>query len=237
MKDSFNRDVEATSGYLYTNENRLSARLSNSRISDAIHKHLDCRGKRILDIGCGDGTYTEEFITRGASFVLGIDPVENAISRANEKYSQHANMRFECVDAGALPAEERFDIVVLRGVLHHMDDMKEGIRIACALGREIAVMEPNGYNPVLKVIEKTSTYHIEHKEQSFFPSTLRKEFRKNGGTMLHGNYVGLVPFFCPDRFARLLKLVEPFVEALPLVKQISCGQYIMHVSTEKYVKI
>ena len=34
------------------------------------------------------------------------------------------------------------------------------------------VIEPNGYNPVLKVLEKVSRYHIEHEERSFFPATL-----------------------------------------------------------------
>jgi hypothetical protein len=128
-----------------------------------------------------------------------------------------------------LPDAPQHDIAVLRGVLHHLPKLEEGIRIACRLARRIVVMEPNGYNPVLKIIEKTSRYHIEHQEQSFPPVRLRRLFREQGGRVVKQEYVGLVPFFCPDAAARLLKIMEPFVERTPLLRQVACGQYMFCV--------
>jgi hypothetical protein len=36
----------------------------------------------------------------------------------------------------------------------------------------------------------------------------------------------LVPFFCPDRLAFLLRSIGPFVEHAPFLRDIACGQSI-----------
>ncbi|MEZ4901482.1 MAG: hypothetical protein R2822_06830 [Spirosomataceae bacterium] len=59
-------------------------------------------------------------------------------------------------------------------------------------------MEPNGNNPILKLIEKTSKYHIEHEEQSFIEFSLKKWIKNAGGKVTNWSYVGYVPFFFPD---------------------------------------
>jgi ubiquinone/menaquinone biosynthesis C-methylase UbiE len=229
-QNAFDNDIGQLDGYAYTQLNCLSAAMANARMSKALHRHLDCKGKTLIDIGCGDGAYTYEFVAKGAASILGIDPVASAVESAAEKYKNIPNLKFNCHDISTMPLPERkYDIAVLRGVLHHMHNMKDGIRAACRMGKEVVVVEPNGYNLVLKIIEKTSAYHIAHKEQSFLPGTLREQFRENGGVLIHGNYVGLVPCFCPNALAKFLKVLEPLVEAIPVVKQIACGQYIMHV--------
>jgi 2-polyprenyl-3-methyl-5-hydroxy-6-metoxy-1,4-benzoquinol methylase len=225
--DAFSADVGRFGSYAYT-KGTLSGDLSNARISKSILGLTDFRGKTVIDIGCGDGTYSRELAQAGAASVLAIDPVQNAIEQAKAKYADMPNLYFDCVDLYAMEPkpEPAYDIAVLRGVLHHLPDLEGGIRIACALARHIVVMEPNGYNPVLKVIEKTSRYHIEHREQSFPPARLRRLFRRYGAPVTRQEYVGLVPFFCPDKFARILKRIEPMMEALPALRAIACGQYM-----------
>lgn len=230
---AFNKDVIEYGGYAYSND-RMSGRMSNARISKSILAMDSFAGKKVLDIGCGDGTYSYELAQSGASLVVAIDPVENAIVNAAEKYKSVANLRFECADLFKMDeAHQIYDIAVIRGVLHHLPDLEKGIEIACKLAKKILIMEPNGYNPIVKIIEKTSRYHIEHQEQSFTPARLRSIFRKNNGKIVFDEFVGLVPFFCPDSFAKILKFFEKHVEAIPVIKQISCGQYMFAVEIER----
>ncbi len=91
----------------------------------------------------------------------------------------------------------RFEIAVARGILHHLYDLPKAVRALSLVADEIIVVEPNGYNPILKMIEKISNYHIEHEEKSYFPFSLRHEFERNGGKSPRGSYRGLVPFFAP----------------------------------------
>ena len=80
----FDDDVRRTGSYAYTAE-KLSSTYANSRISECIAASYPFSGKRVLDLGCGDGTYTLEFPSLGAKEVLGIDPAEVAVEAANRK--------------------------------------------------------------------------------------------------------------------------------------------------------
>ena len=58
----FNQDAKVGRGYVYTSADRLSARLSAERLTLAVREMIDLKGKRVIDIGCGDGTYTIELL-------------------------------------------------------------------------------------------------------------------------------------------------------------------------------
>lgn len=232
LHKAFIQDVEKNGGYAYTAD-RLSSRMSNARISKSILAMEDLRGKTIIDIGCGDGTYSIELASQGAKSVLAVDVVKNAIEMAAKKYQDVENLSFKAVDFYKMELpQEPYDVAVLRGVLHHLPDLEKGIEIACKLAKKIIVMEPNGYNPVLKIIEKTSRYHIEHHEQSFAPQRLRSLFSRNNGEVVFEEFVGLVPFFCPDNLAKILKFLEPWFEKMPLLKKICCGQFMFLVAVK-----
>ena len=228
----FSQDVSKFGSYAYT-VNTLSGCMSNARISKSILAMDIFAGKKIIDIGCGDGTYSYELAQQKPALVVAIDPVENAVKTAAEKYKEVKNLRFECADLYQMKIpQEPYDIAILRGVLHHLPDLEKGIKIACKLAKKILVMEPNGYNPVLKIIEKTSRYHIEHGEQSFTPASLRRIFEKYDGTIVFDEFVGLVPFFCPDKAANFLKFFEKTVESIPFARAIACAQYIFSVKVD-----
>lgn len=223
----FSDDVISSGSYAYTT-GRLSPKLANQRISQAFEELYPCKGKRILDMGCGDGTYTLELARAGAT-VLGIDPAESAVEAARKK--AHAagvdNVRFETGDIYALNIKEHFDCTVLRGVLHHLPDPGLAIKQLAHLSDHMLLMEPNGTNPIVKLIEKFSRYHIEHEEQSFLLSTIEGWFATAGLRMQQVRYVNLVPMFSPDWLARLCKAFEPLVESIPLARNLCCGQYII----------
>ena len=79
----------------------------------------------------------------------------------------------------------------------------------------------------MKLIEKLSKYHREHGEKSYPPSRLDRWVRRLGGKVIHREWACLVPFFCPDWFARGIKAIEPIVESIPVVNRLGCGPYVM----------
>ncbi len=225
--EPFDADVAANSGYLYTTNAGLSSRLSNARLTEAALSMADFAGKRLIDIGCGDGTYTLELLERGRlASAVGIDPARAAIASATERAGNRP-ATFHVHRADALPFESNsFDIAQLRGVLHHMDHPVDALREALRVARQLIVIEPNGYNPVLKVLEKASPYHRAHRERSYAPALLDRWVSQLGGRITRRTFAGLVPFFCPDWAARGLKSLEPGVEQVPGMRALSCAVYV-----------
>ena len=232
--EPFNQDVTTNGGYLYTTNSRFSSYIANLRQTQAILDISNFHGKRVIDIGCGDGTYTIELFDEGhPAAVTGVDPADEAIKAAQEKVGGR-KVTFETESAYNLPYQaDSFDIAHLRGVLHHLDKPIEALREALRVAPVVVVLEPNGYNPVLKLIEKLSRYHIEHGEKSYAPYSLNHWVSGPiGGKISVGKWIGLVPYFCPDWMAHSLKVVEPLLERLPLLNAIGCGNYVF-VATRK----
>jgi 2-polyprenyl-3-methyl-5-hydroxy-6-metoxy-1,4-benzoquinol methylase len=228
--ERFNRDVARNAGYLYSATDKLSCVLANRRISDAVHALEDLRGKRVIDIGCGDGTYTLELAAAGAAEVLGVDAASEAVERARENAEGVPGVQFEVVDIYDLAStDRRFDVAVVRGILHHLYEVERAIDQISRVARVILVLEPNGYNPVLKILEKVSPYHVAHEEKSYAPRNLDRWFEARGGRVTESEFIGLVPMFCPDPVARVLKRLEPLVERAPGLRAIGCGQYLQRI--------
>jgi SAM-dependent methyltransferase len=229
----FDGDAQHNGGYRYTTNAPLSSRLANGRMSDLTHQMADFRGQSVLDIGCGDGTYTLELFDRARPSLLhGLDPAAGAIEVATIKAGKRP-IRFQVGSAYALPyADGAFDWACFRGVLHHLDRPQDALGEALRVARRLLVIEPNGYNPVLKLLERFSPYHVAHDEQSFMALTLRRWVRRHGGIVRRGTFGGLVPCFCPDWLARLTKTAEPLVERTPLVSALCCAVYVFVAERE-----
>src|SRR5215472_2145083 len=77
------------------------------------------RGKRVLDLGCGDGRFALG-VAQHASVVEGLDPDAAAIAaaRRNARKSGVRNVRFSVGAAQQLPfPDEAFDVVILSWTL------------------------------------------------------------------------------------------------------------------------
>lgn len=228
----FDKDVQQTGSYAYTAE-RLSASIANARFSECIANAYEFKNKTVLDLGCGDGTYTLEYAKLGVAKVVGVDPAVAAIEVANAKAKKNSidtTVKFEVGNIYALEdylADNKFDCIVLRGVLHHLPDPERAIAGLAAFKGTIIVVEPNGNNPVLKLLEKYSRYHVEHEERSFSPTLIHTWFTAAGFTIKSSKVFNLVPMFCPDWMAKLLRVVGPLVERIPLLRDIACGQSLI----------
>ena len=95
----FNKDVEDNQGYRYTRTDRLSCRLANQRLSRVVADMMSLENKRVIDVGCGDGTYTIEFLARNPAYVLGVDAAETAIDSAMKESAGANNIEFRVMSA------------------------------------------------------------------------------------------------------------------------------------------
>jgi ubiquinone/menaquinone biosynthesis C-methylase UbiE len=222
----FDSDAAEHDGYIYTTNDRLSTRLALASWVTTITGMTTMKGRTLLDLGCGDGYFTRLYYdTEAPASIVGIDPAANAIDAATAR-SGDRRIQFSVGDGHSLPFESKsFDIVLIQGVLHHDDDPADVVREACRLGHEVIILEPNGYNPVLKAIEKLSPYHRRHREKSYAPAAIDRWLESAGGRVVRRRYSNLVPVFAPDLLARVCDAVEPIVEAIPGVRRVCCGNY------------
>jgi SAM-dependent methyltransferase len=90
----------------------------------ALHRLGDATGKRVLDLGCGDGEFTPLLTSHGAR-VIGLDISTDllAIARTRIELDGYANqVRPLCGSAHVIPLHsDSVDIVFGMAVLHHLD--------------------------------------------------------------------------------------------------------------------
>ncbi len=128
-----NSDLKAhyEEGHVYTSDGEEE--------EDQIVACANWTGKRVLEIGCGEGKLSERIYGLGAS-VLGID-------YANKAEFVEPDLEFGCCDY--TDVKGTFDIVVMKGVLEHMDDPLDTLRfIKETFGaKQIVTSSPNFLNP------------------------------------------------------------------------------------------
>ncbi|MGI8674706.1 MAG: class I SAM-dependent methyltransferase [Thermoleophilaceae bacterium] len=223
----FERDIAVSGRFLYTGD-RLSSRLANARISEAVLAAAVFDGARVIDIGCGDGTYSIELAALARpALVHGVDPAVGAIEVARARAGGGGTVSFEVGSAYALPhAVDAFDVAVLRGVLHHVDRPLDALSEALRVAPTAVAVEPNGLNPGLKVLERWSRYHVEHGERSDPRRRLDGWVAALGASVVRRQWVGFVPMFSPDWYAHAAKRLEPVLERTPLLRAMACAQYV-----------
>lgn len=95
-------------------------------IADQVESCLSDRGARILDIGCATGGLLSVFKRRGFARILGADP-SPACSKAARRL-HGVEMRAATL-AQLAGWDERFDVILLVGVLEHLREVQAAVRI------------------------------------------------------------------------------------------------------------
>ncbi len=103
---------------------------------EAQYRYFIPEGKRVLEIGCGTGDLLNAV---NPSFGMGIDISKEMIKIAQRKYP---HLRFESCDIQHLNIKEKFDYVILSGVLGEVEDIQlflEALRQFCSLDTRIVI--------------------------------------------------------------------------------------------------
>ena len=78
---------------------------------------------RVLDLGCGNGSFIKGLITSGVNGIfIGTDVSDNMIKDAKSDLSQNEQVQLLVADGFNLPmsSETKFDLIHLDSVLHHL---------------------------------------------------------------------------------------------------------------------
>jgi SAM-dependent methyltransferase len=133
------------------------------------------RGKRVLDIACGEGYGAAALAKAGASSTVGIDVSPEVCDHARRKYGLDARPG----DAQAIPSSDRsIDVVVSFETIEHVDDpaafLRECARVLVPEGTLI-VSTPN--RPVYTGEGTQNPFHRIEFDEKEFVSLLRSKFR------------------------------------------------------------
>jgi len=122
----------------------LGKSISEEKVS--VLKEINWNNKKVLDVGCGTGELAYLISQKKAKYVKGIDYSPVAIELANKNYKAN-NLEYQCVDIDNIDGE--YDVILLVGVLEHIDDPVKLLRRLKGLlkkGGSLLVTCPNWSN-------------------------------------------------------------------------------------------
>jgi len=126
-------------------------------------------GERILDVGCGEGTLTEQIVARGAT-VVGIDASQDMIDAARMR-----GLDVRLLNAETLPFENEFDAVFSNAALHWVRDhdaLLDGVARALRRGgRFVAEFGGRGNIAAIEAAIKTvlARRHLPPGTRRYYP--------------------------------------------------------------------
>jgi len=164
------------------------------------------RGKKLLDVGCGDGSNGEIFIKEFGLDVCGVDIYEH------ENIKNIKNLKFKKAGIYNIPFKENsFDYVFLHDVLHHIDEQNQSykrhikglreLKRVCKNGGYIIILEANRYNPLCYPHMVLIRGH-NHFTQEYFKKVLKGVFGENI------NFRSFEAHLYPPKFLKLFKIFE-----------------------------
>lgn len=168
------------------------------------------KGKKILDVGCGDGSDANIFIREYGLKFYGIDVLENPKIKL-------LKINFKKAGINKIPhGTESFDYVFTHDVLHHINEensseepiisgLRELNRV-CKKNGLIIVVEANRFNPLFFPHMVLMKGH-NHLPQKKFKSIIQKSFENN---KIQFKFFEAHRY--PDKFLKLFKIYEYIFE-------------------------
>ena len=168
---------------------------ANELIEIPIMKDMlpDLKGKRILDLGCGNGGMSKYFIEKGAKSVLAIDLSSNMINEAKEKNNA------ENITYVVLGMEDiskivgKFDIVFSSLAFHYVKDYDKLVKDIYNLLDDNGILIYSQEHP----IATASKYHKEMKSYIFLDEKryyVVSNYNENGERKMFWNVDGVIKY-------------------------------------------
>jgi trans-aconitate methyltransferase len=166
-------------------DNYSSSRIARrNRILRSINSiHSENLGD-VLEVGCGGG-YSVDYLRGCFDSYHGIDYSSELIEHAKLKFS-NLMCRFEVANIKNFNPDKKYDMILMIGVLHHLDDLAASLEKMVELlkpGAYLVANEPQSANKIIGACRKIrkkwdKKYSDEQIEMSF--SSLTKSFQNAG---------------------------------------------------------
>lgn len=135
--DNYYRDLSKYEYHQRAGEESQFDRTRMDLIADVVEPLIERKDARILDIGCATGRLLYLLAGRGFRNVLGLDPSPGCVEAAQRLYQVDARQGH----LGALPEFGRkFDVVILVGVLEHIEALGDAMRSVRAILADGAIV-------------------------------------------------------------------------------------------------
>ena len=154
-----------------TGERFLPSITRSSTGLEHYHRYLAAaaavRGKRVLDIACGEG-YGSFMLAQAAAHVYGADIDRETVVLASRKYGGRDNLDFLAAACGSLPlGDDSVDCVVSFETIEHIHEQQEFLR-------EVKrVLAPGGM--LIASSPNRTPYNAHHDDNHFHEEELEKE--------------------------------------------------------------
>ncbi len=154
---------------------------------------------RILEVGCGAG-FAAEYLAHRYDKYVGVDHSQELVNAAEAGHGS-PSVSFVAADIRDYEAEEKFDLILMIGVLHHLSEPGEILNSLSSLLKKdgvLVVNEPQKGNPIIglaRSIRKVVDNNYSSDQVEFSAAELEKLFRdSNYSTKLIPQGVWSTPF-------------------------------------------
>ncbi len=195
-----------------------------------------CNGKNVLDYCCGLGE-TSLRLAKMGGLVHGIDISADEVRSADAYLKSNGidNAKFVVGDAENSDFEnEKFDVIVCNGVLHHLDVTKAWPELARIVKKDghIMAMEALGYNPIIQLYRKLTpklrtAWETDHILKLSELDLARKYFNKVEVKYFYLATLLAIPFIGTKLFKPVLKVTEAIDAVLTKIPGINLMSWQM----------
>jgi SAM-dependent methyltransferase len=187
--------------------------------SNRIHGYDRAAGKRVLDIGCGNGYVLRRYARHGA-IVHGIDLTETALALSRRRFELDGVAgEFRRTDGNTVPYPDgSFDIVCSMGVLHHIEDPRPMLREAAR------VLTPGGELIVMLYHRNSWKYRVVLPLRCAFDPHYRGKTLQEALNMNDGDACPLAKVYSR---AEVSALLAGFIDLRFTVNQLSWKQLLL----------
>ena len=180
-----------------------------------IRDHLKTQPERILDFGCAVGAFTKLLAEAfPKSRVHGYDPAADCVESARAANGRIPNLQFlNSVDN----LTEKFDLIVVAGVLHHIPPKElpsviAKLRTLLSTRGELFIFEHNPWSPLTRLIVKLAP--VDKDANLLFRKKTLALLKNSSFQEIKSPYISLFPPFLGFLFP-----IEKFFGWFPLSAQ------------------
>lgn len=183
----------------------------------------------ILEVGCGTGEYTKEFIKSGYN-IIATDISRDMINKAQKKNINN-NAEYVICDIEKMPFKSKsFDAVVGNSVLHHLYDINSAlseIKRIMVNGASYSFLEPNARNPVNFFIKNFSKYKKladdSPNEKAFTVKKIKNTFESNGFKVYNAYCIDFIPPGFSISMLKIFTNLDSFLSKIPIINQLAAS--------------